>query len=66
MIHKRLKKITQKEETMILELLMQGVRDGEEIVQKAQMSAMIFNQTITMLEIKGQVRSLGMNQWCLN
>lgn len=53
------------EETKVIQLLAEGVRDGEEIIERAKLRAEIFNQTITMLEIKGVVRSLGANQWTL-
>lgn len=53
------------EETKVIQLLAEGVRDGEEIIKRAKLRAEIFNQTITMLEIKGVVRSLGANQWTL-
>ena len=53
------------EETAILKLLSQDMRDGEKIIQQLKMSASVFNQTITMLEIKGRVRSLGANCWML-
>ena len=53
------------EETKILRLIGEGIRDGEEIMAKAEMSTEVFNQTITMLEIKGNVRGLGANKWTL-
>lgn len=53
------------EETKVIQLLAEGVRDGEEIIERAKLRTEIFNQTITMLEIKGVVRSLGANQWTL-
>lgn len=53
------------EETAILKLLAQDMRDGEKIIAHLGMSASVFNQTITMLEIKGRVRSLGANCWML-
>ena len=53
------------EETAILKLLAQNMRDGEKIIAHLGMSASVFNQTITMLEIKGRIRSLGANCWML-
>ena len=53
------------EETAIIKMLADGVRDGEEIITKTEMPVAIFNQTMTMLEIKGVVISLGANQWML-
>lgn len=52
-------------ETKILKLLYEGVSDGSEIVEKSDISVEDFNQTITILEIKGRVRSLGANQWTI-
>lgn len=53
------------DETKVLRAIEQGVRDGDEIVVKTEISVMKFNQTIAMLEIKGRVRRLGANQWAL-
>ena len=53
-------------ETKILQLLYQGITDGEEITEKSEISIEDFNQTITILEIKGRVRSLGANQWTIS
>ena len=53
------------EEMSLMQLMNDGVKNGEEMIKKAGMPAAIFNQTITMLEIKGLVRSLGANQWML-
>ena len=52
-------------ETQILKALGEGIADGGEIVEKCGISVSDFNQTMTMLEIKGRVRALGANQWCL-
>ena len=52
-------------ETKILKCLTEGMSDGGEIIEETGMNSSEFNQTITMLEIKGRVRALGMNQWCL-
>ncbi len=54
-----------KEEAAILQSLVQGLRTGEDIIKSTGMPAAIFNQSITLLEIKGQVRSLGANNWSL-
>ena len=54
-----------KEERAVVSKLIEGVRDGEEIMERLGMDAATFNQTITMLEIKDIVRSLGMNFWTL-
>jgi len=53
------------EETAVLKVLYEGVTDGEEIVEKTGMATEKFIQTITILEIKGRVKSLGANQWVI-
>ncbi|MBR2695475.1 DNA-processing protein DprA [Candidatus Saccharibacteria bacterium] len=53
------------EEKDILTLLSAEVRDGDEILDRLGMDIVTFNQTITMLEIKGAVKSLGANYWTL-
>ena len=58
------------EETCVLTAIYQGTRDGEEILRACTeklpgFDVAKFNQTVTMLEIKGLVRALGANQWGL-
>ena len=53
------------EETKILQALMSGMEDGEEIMMKLGMGVTEFNQTVTLLEIKGLIKSLGANKWVL-
>ena len=53
-------------ETSILEALGEGLRNGEKIMEKTKLPPEVFNQTITLLEIKGRIRSLGMNNWGLS
>ena len=52
-------------ETKILKALTEGMSDGGEIVEKIGMDVVEFNQTMTILEIKGRVKALGMNKWCI-
>ena len=52
-------------ETKILKSIYEGLSDGGEIIEKTNISPNDFNQSITMLEIKDRVRSLGANKWCL-
>ena len=52
-------------ETKILQALASGCRSGEEIMTHSFLPPEVFNQTITLLEIKGHIRSLGMNSWSL-
>ncbi|MBR2831164.1 DNA-processing protein DprA [Candidatus Saccharibacteria bacterium] len=53
------------DETAILTAVAGGLRDGEQIATALKWEPAKFNQVITMLEIKGRVRGLGMNQWAL-
>ena len=52
-------------EQAIIDLLVQGVSDGAELQTKSELTIEQFNQTLTMLEITGKIRSLGANQWNL-
>lgn len=52
-------------ENAILQLIFAGERDGETIQQKSGLSAAEFSTTLTMLEINGQIRALGANQWTI-
>lgn len=53
------------EEMIIIDLIASGIRDGETLQVASNLSTTIFSSTLTMLEIKGVVRSLGGNQWTL-
>lgn len=53
-------------EQIILELIQTGTSDGGELLAKSQLEVGAFNQTLTMLEITGKIRSLGANQWSLS
>ena len=52
-------------ETAILKSLSEGTTLGEEIMTSSCLPVEVFNESITLLEIKGRVRSLGANRWCL-
>ena len=52
-------------ETKILQAVAKGCRSGEEIMQETHLPPEIFNQAITLLEIKSRLRPLGLNQWAL-
>ena len=66
---KLLKKLLLKTETevekQILTLIFEGVSDGEELMRRLNLSASEFSMGMTMLEIKGAVVALGMNQWMM-
>ena len=52
-------------ETKILQSLASGLRKGDEIMKATTLPPEVFNQAITMLEIKGRIRSLSANNWIL-
>ncbi len=52
-------------ETAILQAIRQGVDDGEQILQMTGLSAADLSRNLTMLELKGRVKALGMNRWAL-
>jgi DNA processing protein len=52
-------------ETTIIKLLSEGIRDGDELNQKAAASATELSTALTMLEINGAIRNLGANQWTI-
>ena len=52
-------------ETLILTALAKGLRSGEEIMQVTKLPPEVFNQTVTLLEIKSRIHSLGANHWSL-
>ncbi len=54
------------EEFILLSLLKDGVSDGSELACKSELSASMFNQTLTMLEIEGKIKPLGNNHWAIH
>jgi DNA processing protein len=53
------------QEQTILELLEQGLSDGEVVFNRSKLSASEYNQALTMLEIVGKIRPLGANHWAI-
>ncbi len=51
------------EEQCILDLLAEDIQGGNELLARSGLPIEQFNQTFTMMEITGKVRSLGANQW---
>lgn len=51
------------QEQCILNLLEENISDGSELLIRAELPADVFNQTLTMMEITGKVRSVGANHW---
>jgi DNA-binding ferritin-like protein (Dps family) len=52
-------------QTKIIQLLQQGIRDGDELQRLTAEDAGAFATELTMMEINGLIRSLGANQWTL-
>lgn len=53
------------EETMIINLMQSGISSAEEIHIKSKLPIELFQQTLTMLEIKSVIKPLGNNNWQL-
>lgn len=53
-------------EQILLDLLFDGVSDGSELLIQSKLEVSAYNQTLTMLEIRGRIRPLGNNHWTLN
>lgn len=53
------------EEQTILDLIVYGIHDGDELFAGAGLPIETFNQTLTMLEITGKIRPGGGNTWYL-
>lgn len=47
----------------VLELVETGIHDGEMLLRQTRLPPAVFNQTLTMLEINGQIRPGGANTW---
>ena len=52
-------------EQNVIKALQSGLRDGDEIQKKLEVSATELSTALTMLEINGIIRNLGANQWAL-
>lgn len=53
------------DERAILALLSQGLSEGETLLAESKLDTTTYLQTITMLEIRGVITSLGANRWSL-
>lgn len=49
----------------ILDLLVDNISDGNELMTRSNLEAAEFNQALTMMEITGKVKALGANQWTI-
>jgi DNA processing protein len=54
------------EEQVILELLHSGTTDAADLLLQSDLDAATFNQTLTMLEISGRIKSISANNWLIN
>ena len=52
-------------ETKIIQAIAAGANTGESIMSLVHLPPEVFNETITLLEIKARVRALGANHWSL-
>ena len=52
-------------QTTIIDLIKQGIVDGDRIIAEGKISASQFNQAVTMMEINGLIRPLGANRWTI-
>jgi DNA processing protein len=52
-------------EQTLLDLLFSGISDGTELFEASELEVSLFNQTLTLLEIRGRIRALGGNRWQL-
>ena len=52
-------------EQLVLNLLTEGTRDSDLLLAGSKLEVAEFNQTLTMLEITGKIRSLGAGQWTI-
>lgn len=52
-------------QTTILQLLQEGVRDGDELQKRSQVDARLFSTELTMMELSGLIRNIGANQWII-
>ncbi len=53
-------------ETAILQALSSGLRHGDEIMGATHLPPEVFSQSISLLEVKGRIRSLAGGGWALN
>ena len=52
-------------EQRLYELIKQHCNDGDDLVRQLDLTISEFNQTVTLLELKGYIKSLGGNEWTL-
>lgn len=52
-------------ESQIIQLIQQGIRDGDKLQSKSGVEASEFLQALTMMELNGTVKALGGNKWTI-
>lgn len=52
-------------EQTILDLMLGGLSDGDDLLDKSGLEVPKFNQSLTMLEISGKIRPVGANNWAI-
>lgn len=63
MLQRQMPLASNESEQKILDLLCEGITDGTELITASGLSASDFNQTLSMLEITGKIRSIGAGHW---
>ena len=56
---------TTPEESLILSLLYNGITKSTDILEATKLSPSLYAQTLSLLEISGQIKSLGNDRWAL-
>ena len=54
-----------KEELLVAGQIQSGIMQGKQIMESLRLSPQDFNRIITLLELRGVVKTLGCNQWAL-
>jgi len=62
---KKRPKVSNKNQQIIIDLMVKGENNGENLLQMSELDISIFNQALTMLEITGKIRALGANSWTI-
>lgn len=52
-------------EQAVLDRMVEGITEGQRLMEKSGLEVSLFNQTLTMLEIRGLVKPLGANHWSI-
>jgi len=55
-----------KNEQILLDLMLRGLSEGEDLLNQSSLEVSEFNIALTMLEIGGKIRPLGANNWAIS